>query len=115
MSAELVEIRAELEPGQAEQIVFNVRGAKVTYDAKTGHLVVNGHRAPAPMRDGRVRLAIYCDRTGIEAFAADGLCYLPQPFQPPAENRSFLLEVQGGAVKIPRLEVYELKSIWGKS
>ncbi|NBS79926.1 glycoside hydrolase family 32 protein, partial [bacterium] len=104
VSAELVEIRAE-----------NVRGAKVTYDAKTGHLVVNGHRAPAPMRDGRVRLAIYCDRTGIEAFAADGLCYLPQPFQPPAENRSFLLEVQGGAVKIPRLEVYELKSIWGKS
>jgi len=115
VSAELVEIRAELEPGQAEQVVFNVRGGTVAYDAKTGHLVVNGHRAPAPLRDGRVRLAIYCDRTGIEAFAADGLCYVPQPFQPQPENRSFLLEVQGGAVKIPRLEVYELKSIWGKS
>ncbi|NCU86009.1 MAG: hypothetical protein EBV57_08415, partial [Betaproteobacteria bacterium] len=73
------------------------------------------HKAMLGFDGGAIGADIYCDRTGIEAFAADGLCYVPQPFQPQPENRSFLLEVQGGAVKIPRLEVYELKSIWGKS
>lgn len=112
LSAELVEIRAEIEPCDAENIAFDVRGVNVSYDAKRQEIVVNGHRAPAPMRDGRLRLTIFCDRTGIEAFAADGLCYVPFAIQPRADNRTLALGVHGGNAKIRSLEVHELKTSW---
>ncbi|NDF55122.1 MAG: hypothetical protein EB145_13195 [Proteobacteria bacterium] len=114
LTAELVEIRAELEPGQAEQVVFHVRGGTVTYEAKTGHLVVNGHRAPAPLKNGKVKMTVFCDRTGIEVFAADGLTYLPFAFAPRTEDRSLSLTALGGTAKISSLEVHELQSIWEK-
>ncbi len=110
--AELVELRVEFEPGDAEEVVFNIRDAMVVYDAKKQELSVNGHRAPAPLRDGRQRLIVYCDRIGIEAFASDGHCFLPMPFNTKAENRRLYLETRGGAAKITSLEVHELRSAW---
>ena len=73
MQGELLEIRAEFEPGVAAEVGFKVRGVSVSYDAKNQEIVVNGHRAPAPLRAGGQRLIIYTDRTSLEVFAADGL------------------------------------------
>ncbi|MCW1887642.1 glycoside hydrolase family 32 protein [Luteolibacter flavescens] len=114
ISAELVEVRAEFEPGDAEEIVFNIRDAMVIYDAKKQELSVNGHRAPAPLIDGKQRLTIYCDRIGIEAFASDGQCFLPLPFNTKKENRRFYLESRGGEAKFTSLDVHELRSAWKK-
>jgi len=114
IATELVEIRADLEPAGAKEIVFHIRGASVVYDTKSQELVVNGHRAPAPLKDGRLRLAIFCDRHGIEAFAADGLCYVPMPFEPRPSDRALALEARGGPVKVNYLDMHELKSIWKK-
>ena len=86
--AELLEIRAEFEPGEAREVIFTVRGATVLYDTGKQELVVNGHRSPAPLRDGKQRLTIFCDRTGLEVFASDGLTYVPMPFLAAVE-RSF--------------------------
>lgn len=110
--AELVEIRAEFEPGDATEIRFNVRGATVVYETKTQELVVNGHRAPAPCRDGRQRLVLYGDRTGLEIFASDGLTYVPMSFQPRAEDLSLGLSAKGGPARLIHLEVHELRSAW---
>ncbi len=112
MAAELVELRAEFEPGTTREVAFTVRGATVVYDAATQELVVNGHRAAAPLRDGRQRLTIYADRTGLEVFASDGLTYVPLPFQPQPENLSLAMEARGGTAQILTLEVYALKSAW---
>ncbi|MCW1926504.1 glycoside hydrolase family 32 protein [Luteolibacter arcticus] len=112
--AELVEVRAEFEPGDADEVVFNIRDAMVIYDAKKQELSVNGHRAPAPLIDGKQRLTIFCDRIGIEAFASDGLCFLPLPFNTKGENRRLYLETRGGEAKITSLEVHELCSAWKK-
>ena len=112
--AELVEVRAEFEPGDADEVVFNIRDAMVIYDAKKQELSVNGHRAPAPLIDGKQRLTIFCDRTGIEAFASDGQCFLPMPINLKGENRRLYLETRGGAAKITSLEVHELRSAWKK-
>ena len=112
VKTELVELRAEFEPGEAGEIVFSVRGASIVYDAKKQELAVNGHRAPAPLRDGKQRLAIYCDRTGLEVFASDGLTYVPMPFQPKTDDLALGVQVKAGSVKITNLEVYELKSVW---
>jgi len=110
--AELVELRAEFEPGDASAVSFNVRGATISYDAKTQVLVVNGDRAPAPLRDGKQRLTIFCDRTGLEVFASDGLTYMPMPFLPKADNLDIGVRANGGGVKFNVLQVHELRSIW---
>jgi fructan beta-fructosidase len=111
MKAELVELRAEFTPGDAE-VVFNVRGAALAYDGKQQQIVVNGHRASAPLRDGKQRLVVYCDRTGLEIFAADGKTYVPMPYIPKAEDLSLGVSVKDGKAKFLSLDVYELKSIW---
>ncbi len=108
---ELVELRAEFEPGNAE-VTFTVRGATITYDPQKQEIVVNGHRAPAPLRNGRQRLTIYADRTGLEVFASGGLTYVPKPFQPKATDLGVSVESKGAPVKFTSLRAYPLKSIW---
>ncbi len=112
LKAELVELRTEFELASAEQIILNVRGATIIYDVKKQELVVNGHRAPAPLRGGKQRLTIFCDRVGLEVFASDGLTYMPMPFIPRVDDLSIGIQARGGAVRINSLEVHELKSIW---
>jgi sucrose-6-phosphate hydrolase SacC (GH32 family) len=112
VKAELVELRAEFEPGAEGTLTFSVRGATIAYDATKQELAVNGHRAPAPLRGGKQRLTIFCDRTGLEVFAADGLTYVPMPFAPKAEDLSLAVGVAGGSARVTSLQVYELRSAW---
>ncbi len=112
VKAELVELRAEFEPGDATEVVFTVRGATIRYEARTQELAVNEHRAPAPLRDGRQRLVIYCDRTGLEVFASDGLTYVPMPFIPAADNDAVAVQAKGGSARFASLHVHELRSAW---
>jgi fructan beta-fructosidase len=112
VKAELVELRAEFEPGDASEVAFNVRGCAIVYDAKKQELSVNNHRAPAPLRGGKQRLCIYCDRTALEVFASDGLTYVPMPFVPKAGDLSLGVHVTGGSVRFTALKVYKLKSAW---
>ena len=113
VKAELVELRAEFEPGDASEVAFMVRGARIVYDAKKQELAVNNHRAPAPLRAGKQRLTIFCDRAGLEVFASDGLTYVPMPFQPKADDLALGAEAKGGSAKVSALQVHELKSAWG--
>jgi sucrose-6-phosphate hydrolase SacC (GH32 family) len=110
--AELVEVRFEFDSEEASEVVFTIRDVMVIYDPKKQELSVAGHRAPAPLRNGRQRLTIFCDRTGVEVFASDGLCYVPMPFNMNAENVRMSVETRGGAAKINLLEAHELRSAW---
>jgi fructan beta-fructosidase len=110
--AELMELRAEFQPGESCVVSFGVRGATIEYDGAKRELSVNGHRVPAPLREGKQRLIVYADRTALEVFASDGLVYVPFPFIPSAENRSLEVAVKSGEVKFSRLDVSELKSVW---
>jgi len=112
VAAELIELRAEIEPAGAAEVVFTVRGATITYDVQGRQLVVEGLRAAAPLTDGRLRLTVFCDRTGIEVFASDGLCYVPVPFQPRPDDLALSVAARGGPATIHVLEVHELRSIW---
>ena len=81
-------------------------------DAQKQELAVNNRRAPAPLRNGRQRLILYADRASLEAFAADGLTYLPYPINLDPNNRSLAVSAKGGTAKFQSLEVHELKSSW---
>jgi sucrose-6-phosphate hydrolase SacC (GH32 family) len=107
-----LEIRTEIEPGDAKQIVMNLRDVMIEYDPIQQELSVAGQRASAPLRDGKLRLTIYLDRTGVEVFASDGLCYVPMPFQMNPENTKLFLEVRQGQAKVLSLDVHELRSAW---
>ena len=109
--SELVELRAEFEPGSAT-MVFNVRGATVIYDPLKQELQVNDVRVPVPLRDGKQRLIIYCDRTALEVYASDGLIYIPLPFQPRADDLNLGVKVEGGNATFDSLTAYELNSAW---
>ncbi len=112
LKTELVEIQAEFEPGDASEVALTVRGAVIVYDVKKQELTVNDHRAPAPLRDGKQRLTIFCDRNGLEIFAANGLTYIPMPHLPRASDLSLGVQAKGGSAKISELQVHELKSAW---
>ncbi len=112
VKAELVELRAEFELDNTSEVTFTVRGATIVYDGKKQELVVNNHRVPAPLHDGKQRLTIYCDRTGLEIFASDGLIYVPMPFTPKADNLTLGVQCKGGNTRFTTLQVHELKSAW---
>jgi hypothetical protein len=57
-------------------------------------------------------LTIFCDRTGLEVFASDGLTYVPMPFQPKPDDLALSVEVKGGSAKFESLQVHELKTAW---
>jgi fructan beta-fructosidase len=110
--AELMELRADFSPGDAKTVEFNLRGATIVYDAATQEIIVNGHRAAAPLVDGKQRLTVYVDRTALEVFASDGLTYVPMPFVPRPQDQSAAVAVNGGTATMNALQIYKLKSIW---
>ncbi|MFO0848566.1 MAG: 2,6-beta-D-fructofuranosidase [Gemmataceae bacterium] len=114
IGGELLDVRAEFTPAPKAVLTFTVRGVPVVYDAAKQELTVAGHKAAAPLRDGKQRLTILADRTGFEVFASDGLAYVPVPVIPKADARGVSLTVTGGSARMDRLDVSELKSIWGK-
>ena len=112
IAAELVEVRAAFVPGDARRVTFRIRGTTVSWEAATEELVVNGHRAPAPLVDGKQSITVYCDRTGVEVFASGGRCYVPMPSVPAADERGVGVVVEGGKAVFERLDVHELGSAW---
>ena len=112
--AELMELRVAFEPGDAEAVELTVRGAKILVDIKKQEITVNGHRAPAPLVDGKQNMTVYVDKTALEIFASDGLTYIPMPFVPKAADLSVSVEEKGGKTKGLSLKAYALKSCWSK-
>ena len=94
--------------------ILGIRGAAIIYDAKKQEIVVNQHRARAPLQDGKQRLAVFVDRTALEVFASGGLTYVPMPFVPKTEDQSVAVSVHGGKAKMMSFQVYKLKSCWDR-
>ena len=112
IKAELARLDIDFEPGQATDVIFNIRGAEIRYEVKRQDFHVNGHRTFAPLQNGRQKLTIFVDRASLELFASDGLSYIPMPFQPRAQDQSYAISAKGGSVKIHALTFSELQSAW---
>lgn len=110
--SELLDISTVLAPMGAKEIEFDVRGVPVVYDVGRQELSVNGHRAAAPLADGKLDLRIVTDRTAFEIFACGGQVYLPMPVIPKADQRSVAITAKGGDARLSACDVWELRSIW---
>jgi sucrose-6-phosphate hydrolase SacC (GH32 family) len=110
--AELLDIDAEIEPGQAAEFGFEIRGQRLAYSVKNHTLSLLDKSAPVEPVEGRVRLRILIDRTTVEVYANEGrvpmsFCWLPRP-----GDRRLGLFAAGGSAKIVSLRVHELKPAW---
>ncbi|MFT3933899.1 MAG: DUF4980 domain-containing protein [Chitinophagaceae bacterium] len=112
INIELAELQLTFEPGKAKEVTLNVRGAAVVYNAEKKILTVDGVTAPAATIDGKIKLVIYADCTGLEIFINNGLAFMPVNINLADSNRSLSLSATGGKIKVNNLDVYSLKSIW---
>ena len=109
---ELFDLTAQIAPGAATELSFNLRGIPVTYDVSKQALTCQGKTATLPLVDGKIRLRLLVDRTSIDIFGNDGRLYMPMGVIVPAENHALALQSKGGAAQVNALEVHELKSAW---
>jgi sucrose-6-phosphate hydrolase SacC (GH32 family) len=108
----IFQITAEFEPGADSEVKFVVNGTHINYSAARSEVMVKGHRAPAPLRNGRQRLVIFADRTGLEVFASEGLTYVPVAAIWTTNAPGATVSLSGAALKSQHLSSAELRTIW---
>jgi sucrose-6-phosphate hydrolase SacC (GH32 family) len=113
--AEQVELRVACTLTPGAEVIFDLRGVPLRYDAAKATLTVNEHSAPWPISDGRLELIVFLDRTCVEVFSQDGLLYAPVSAIPRADARGVTVAVGRGAVKALSGEIHALKSCWRDS
>ena len=112
VKGELLDIVADLSPGAAKQIEFDLRGVKVTYDVDKQELACLDKKGPLKPTAGRIRLRLMVDRASVDIFGNDGRLYMPMGVIVPEDNFSLGLHAKGGSARINSLQVYNLNSAW---
>jgi sucrose-6-phosphate hydrolase SacC (GH32 family) len=112
ITGELFEIQAEIEPAEAKEIGFRIRGIDVVYNVKKQKIYCLGEDGPLKPIDGRIDLHLLVDRTSLEAFGNNGLLSMSSCMLPEEDNKSLAVFCGGGQAKLLSLKVWELNSIW---
>jgi fructan beta-fructosidase len=111
---ELLEVRASIIPGEASRFTLTIRGVTLAYDTKSQELRIGDVKLNVPLRDGRLNLHLFADRTTFDFFASDGLVYVPFQVIPKPDATAVTFDVAADKVRLERLVVNELTSIWKK-
>ena len=112
ITGDAFDVRAEIEPGGDGQVVFNVRGTEIVYDAKEQRLSCLGKSAVLEPVGSKIKLQVLIDRSSIEIFGNDGLVTMFYIVSPDPANKTLGLSTSQGEVKIVSMDVYEMASIW---
>jgi fructan beta-fructosidase len=112
ITGDLFDILIEFEPGDAAEVVFNIRGTPVVYDVQKKLVVFLGKTAKLEPVDGKVKLRILVDRPCIEVFGNDGRMSMSSCFLPPPGDKKISLAAKGGTAQVKSLRVWELGSAW---
>jgi sucrose-6-phosphate hydrolase SacC (GH32 family) len=112
LRGDLFDLEVEFQPGAGTQTMFDLRGHKVVYDARTQTLSSGKLRTSLKPENGTIHLRMLLDRTSIEVFGNQGRVYLPLCILPDDENRSLNVSCARGEVKSKFMHVHELKSAW---
>jgi levanase/fructan beta-fructosidase len=107
-----IDMEIDVAGSDASEIVLELAGSKVRYLLMDKVLESCGARAALAPENGRVELRVLLDRTSVEAFGNRGLvsiskCMLPDDKKPP-----LVLTAVGGKVKLNRLTLHSMKSMW---
>ncbi len=128
MAAFDLELEVELEAGAALGLILGEAddGIHIEYERDAGELRVDRrqlsggdfataypglHVAPLALTDGRLRLRILADLGSLELFAQDGICVMSEYVAGDVTRTRLSLEGRG-TLRITRLRLYPLASIW---
>ncbi len=112
LDVELVELDATFRPATEGRVVFNLRGAVVTYFADEQMLECAGLSVPLTPVDGQVRLQLLVDRGSIECFGNSGQIAISRGIRPASDSRHVHVRAEGAPVSFKQLTVHELGSTW---
>ena len=114
----LLDIELELTPAGAGALTLEILGKEIRLDLRAMELQFheeledNDVRAPLAPADGRLHLRLLVDTIFLEIFTARGRYYTPVRCAFPQTAGAVLLRTVGGAVRVDRLRVHEMRSIW---
>lgn len=112
IQGELLEIEAEIAPGSAKEIAFDLRGVPVVYNVAARNISCLGNQAELTPRDGKISLHMFVDRAATDIYGGGGTLYMAMAKALAPENQTLKLSCSGGSCSIISLKVYELKSAW---
>ena len=114
----LLDIELELTPSGAGALTLEILGKPIRLDLQAMELQFhealenNDVRAPLVPVDGRLDLRLLVDTIFLEIFSARGRYYTPVRCAFPQAAGAVHLRTTGGAVRVERLRIHELRSIW---
>lgn len=132
ISGRALEFIAVFKLGNAEQVGLNVRVGEhqmttIGYDTTSQSLFVDRRTsgavdfhedfasrdaAPLSLKDGRIKLRVFVDRSSTEVFANDGARVLTHRTFPDPSSDGVSLFATGGTARLIRLDAWSLSSIW---
>jgi sucrose-6-phosphate hydrolase SacC (GH32 family) len=112
VKSELLEVQAEIRPMDAKQFGFVLRGNELLYDVDSGKIKCCDLEASVKPADGVIKLHILVDRASIEVFINDGERSIFKCFPLDTENLSLGFFARGGKVKLEKIKVWQLRSVW---
>ncbi len=89
-------------------------GIELRYDAVRNLLSCQGKTAPLNPVDGKIQLDILVDRSSVEVFANDGHVVISTQMMPVADADEYILYNTGGELYIDELNIYPIRSVYGK-
>ena len=133
VQGDTLEIVAEFDPGDAQQVGLKVRCAPggeeetfIYYDVATGRLAVDRARSSLDpdveqgLRDGPLApapgepltLRVFLDRSIIEVYANGRACLTCRVYPTRPDSQGVAVVVTGGSARLKALDIWALKSIW---
>ena len=114
----LLDIELELTPSGAGALTLEILGKPIRLDLQAMELQFhealenNDVRAPLVPVDGRLDLRLLVDTIFLEIFSARGRYYTPVRCAFPQAAGAVHLRTTDGPVRVERLRIHELRSIW---
>lgn len=110
--AELLDLEATIQPGNARAIILEVRGVPIVYRPQEGVLECLNSRVEGMPKTESFPIRVLVDRTSIEIFAQRGRYVMSfcRAFDP--ANRRLRIWAEEGNAEVVSLDVYEMGTIW---
>lgn len=112
--SDLAEIDLVISPEHAGNIQLNIRGLAINYNVHAEELTVDNVRAQLPLKDNKIALRLFVDRTGLEIFAHNGELYMPINYNFDPKNVTYELTASNGNAVLEKADLYTLRTAWGK-
>jgi|GEM_PF-1489155 len=91
-----------------------VQGTEILFNIKQKELSMPGVTVPLKPKGDEISFELLIDHTSIELFTNEGEVVVSRRFSPAEGANSYVLFTNGGEIKIEKMLVYSINSVWDK-